>query len=97
MLPFPSGGYVRVSKAKVSLLHLWVVIVTLSLQELAGCWPGCTEVCPGHRDLSCASVIQVLLLPGGRGDGTVGVHDDFGTADDHDYEEEAEENKASQG
>lgn len=52
---------------------------------------------PGHHDLSCASVIQVLLLPGGCGNGTVGVHDDLGTADDHDYEEEAEENKASQG
>lgn len=51
----------------------------------------------GHRDLFCVSIIQVLLLPGGCGDGTVGVHDDFGTADDHDYEEQAEENEASQG
>lgn len=51
----------------------------------------------GHCDLSYASVIQVLLFPGGRGDGTVGVHNDLGTADDHDYKEEAEENEASQG
>lgn len=39
----------------------------------------------------------MLLLPGGCGDGTIGVHDDLGAADDHDYEEEAEENEASQG
>lgn len=51
----------------------------------------------GHCDLSYASVIQVLLFPGGCGDGTVGVHNDLGTADDHDYKEEAEENEASQG
>lgn len=51
----------------------------------------------GYRQASCASVIQVLLLPGRRGNGTVRVHNDLGTADDHDDQEEAEENEASQG
>ena len=44
-----------------------------------------------------ASVVQVLLLPGGRGDGAVRVHDDLGTADDHHDEEQAEEDEAGQG
>ena len=44
-----------------------------------------------------ASVIQVLLLPGGCGDGAVRVHDDLGAANDHHDEEEAEEDEAGQG
>lgn len=43
------------------------------------------------------SVVQVLLLPGGRGDGAVRVHDDLGAANDHHHEEEAEEDEAGQG
>lgn len=39
----------------------------------------------------------MLLFPGRRGNGTVRIHNDLGTADDHDDEEEAEENEASQG
>lgn len=42
------------------------------------------------------SVIQVLLLPCGCWDGTVGVHDDLGTADDHGYQQQAEKGHASQ-
>lgn len=44
-----------------------------------------------------ASVVQVLLLPRGGGDGAVRVHDDLGAADDHDDEEQAEEDEAGQG
>lgn len=44
-----------------------------------------------------ASVIQVLLLPGGCGDGAVRVHDDLGAANDHHKEEKAEEDEAGQG
>lgn len=47
-LAFPSGGHVRASKAKVGLLHFWVVIATPSLQVLAGRWPECTKACWGH-------------------------------------------------
>lgn len=39
------------------------------------------------------SVVEMLLLPRGRGDGAVRVHDDFGTANDHHNQEEAEEDK----
>lgn len=42
------------------------------------------------------SVIQVLLLPCGRWDGAVRIHDDFCTTDDHDDQEKAKENKACQ-
>lgn len=62
---------------------------TAGLCGLAGRWPGAA--------LPRASVVQVLLLPGGRGDGAVRVHDDLGAADDHDDQEEAEEDEAGQG
>lgn len=39
------------------------------------------------------SVIQVLLLPCGCGDGTVRVHDDFCAANYHHNQEKAEEDK----
>lgn len=98
----PSGAPVRVGKAKVNFLHLWWPDPLLAStgrqteghagaplprehQGLAPTW------------LSYASVIQVLLFPGGCGDGTVWVHDDFGTANDHHYEEETKEDKAGQG
>lgn len=42
-------------------------------------------------------IVQVLLLPGGRGNGAVGVHDDFGTADDHRHQQQTEEGDACQG
>lgn len=42
-------------------------------------------------------VVQVLLLPGGGGNGAVGVHDDFGTADDHCHQQQTEEGDARQG
>lgn len=42
-------------------------------------------------------VVQVLLLPGGGGNGAVGVHDDFGTADDHRHQQQTEEGDARQG
>ena len=42
------------------------------------------------------SVLQVLLHPGGGGDGAVGVHDDLGTADDHGHQQQAEEGHAGQ-
>lgn len=69
------------------------------------------EVCPGATSSrECqglgpsplplparASVVQVLLLPGGCGDGAVRVHDDLGAADDHHDKEQAEEDEAGQG
>lgn len=36
MLAFPSGGHVKTNEVKVSLLYLWVVIATPSLQVLQG-------------------------------------------------------------
>lgn len=42
------------------------------------------------------SVIQVLFLPRGGGDRTVGVHDDLGAADDHGHQQQAEEGDAGQ-
>ena len=38
----------------------------------------------------------MLLLPGGGGDGAVGVHDDLGTAYDHGHQEQTEEGDATQ-
>ena len=42
------------------------------------------------------SVIQVLFLPCGGGDGAVRVHDDLGAADDHCHQQQAEERDAGQ-
>lgn len=47
-------------------------------------------------DLQVVLVVKMLLLPGGRGDGAVWVHDDFGTADDHGHQQQAEEGNACQ-
>lgn len=44
----------------------------------------------------CMSVIQVLFLPCGGGDCTVGVHDHPGTADDHGHQQQAEKGDACQ-
>lgn len=46
------------------------------------------------RSLLGVSVIQVLFLPRGGGDRAVGVHDDLCTADDHGYQQQAEEGNA---
>lgn len=42
------------------------------------------------------SVVQVLFLPCGGGDCTVGVHDHLGAADDHGHQQKAEEGDAGQ-
>lgn len=46
------------------------------------------------RRLLGVSVIQMLFLPCGGGDCAIGVHDDLRTADDHGYQQQAEEGDA---
>lgn len=102
---FHAGARGRAERAKLHLLLPWVARFIPCLCGMAG-WQGTHGCILGHSHPQsarssphsrCASVVQVLLLPGGCGDGAVRVHDDLGTADDHHDKEEAEEDEAGQG